>query len=137
MAYDYDAIVRGLVYNRTGPVAYRSGDRNRVENATGAMAELVSEEGYYVNITTKTDWNYYTTTWENWVSYENISRYLGNVKTIKAQFSPVPGVELPHTIYDIDWRGANAIEKFLAGIPGLVEAMKSRYRRCNTFNCGT
>lgn len=137
MAYDYDEIAAGLVTNRTKPVDYTYSDRNRVETAADAMAEMVSTEGYYVDITVKTNWNGATRSWANWVSKENITRYLNNVKKIQEQFFPVGNVVLPTTIYDIDYIGANNIEKFLAGIPALVRDMQSRYRRCNTFNCGT
>lgn len=136
MAYDYDAIVAGLVYNRAGAVSYSYVDRNRVETATAAMAELVTNEGYWVVITTKTNWDLTTRSWANWVSLENITRYLDNVKAIERAYYPVSGVELPEDIY-FDFHGANAIERFLAGIPAMVEDMKSRYRRCNTFRCGT
>lgn len=133
--YDYDAIVRGLVTDRTKPVYYSRIDRNRVEYATEAMAALVTAEGYYVTIVTKTDWTRGVNV-ANWPTRENIMRYLNNVKKIQSQFTAVPGVILPVTIYDIDYIGANNIEKFLAGIPALVDKMKSNYRRCNTFNCG-
>lgn len=136
MAYDYDAIVAGLVYNRTSAVNYSYTDRNRVETATAAMAELVTNEGYWVVITTKTNWDLTTRSWANWVSLENITRYLDNVKAIERVYYPVAGVELPEDIY-FDFNGANAIERFLAGIPAMVEDMVSRYRRCNTFRCGT
>lgn len=134
--YDYDAIVRGLVTDRPGPVYYSRVDRNRVEYATEAMAALVTAGGYYVTIVTKTDWTRDVNV-ANWPTRENIMRYLNNVKKIQSQFTAVPGVILPVTIYDIDYIGANNIEKFLAGIPALVDKMKSKYRRCNTFNCGT
>lgn len=136
MAYDYDAIVAGLIYNRTSAVAYAYTDRNRVETATAAMAELVTNEGYWVEITVKTNWDLTTRSWDNWVSLENITRYLDNVKAIEVSYHSVNNVELPEDIY-FDFRGANAIEQFLSEIPAMVGDMVSRYRRCNTFNCGT
>lgn len=138
MSYDYDSVVAGLIYDRTEPVPYTHIDRNRVEYATEAMAALINELGYYISITTKTDWaSIATRTWANWVSKENISRYLGNVQLLRNQFFGYGNIQLPPTIYDIDYAGANAIEYYLSGIPTIKEDIESHYRRCNTFRCGT
>lgn len=136
MAYDYPTIVAGLVYDRTGPVNYGQADRNRVEYATGAMADLVNSYGYFCSVTIFTGWNYNTYEWNAALSVENMNRYLGNIKLIEAAFHKVSGVELPFTLEFIDWTAANALEAFLAGVYPLVLAMIENFRECGTFNCG-
>lgn len=136
MPYDYDEIVNGLVDTRGVPVVYNYVDFNRVEYATEAMAALVSNEGYYVTISTKTDWNGTTVTAANFPTKQNILRYWGNIVKIRENFPASGGLELPESIYAWDYTDANQLERFLKRIPALVADMVAKYRRCNTFRCG-
>lgn len=111
---------------------YNYTDLNRVEAAAKEVAEMLINEGYYVTITVKTNWAMGDLPPES-----QLNRYLQNLHTIQRQFRAVPGVTLPVEMRKLTYIGANNIEKFLEGIPPLVADMISRYRRCNTFNCGT
>lgn len=111
---------------------YNYTDLNRVEAAAEEVAQMLINEGYYVTIAVKTNWTMTDFPYES-----QMKRYLGNLHDIRRQFRAVPGVDLPEEMRKLDYIGANNIEKFLVGIPPLVADMISRYRRCNTFNCGT
>lgn len=137
MPYDYDEIKDGLIYTRFYPGPFTHEDRNRVEYATEAMAYLITECGYYCIIVTKTDWNGTDVTADNYVTVKNMSRYLGNISLIRRQFPAVSEYPLPDGVDGWTYEDANNMERLLFDIPGFVEDMKSAYRRCNTFNCGT
>lgn len=110
---------------------YNYTDLNRVEAAAAEVADLLTAEGYYITITVKTDWA------RGDLPYKSqMDRYIGNLHYIERQFAPVEGAELPETMAKLDYMGANNIEKFLAGIPPMVEEMIANYRQCNGFECG-
>lgn len=111
---------------------YNYTDLNRVEAAAEEVAEMLINEGYYATITVKTNWAMGDLPPES-----QMKRYLGNLYTIQRQFRGVSGVVLPAEMRKLNYIDANNIERFLIGIPPLVTDMISRYRRCNTFNCGT
>lgn len=110
---------------------YNYTDLNRVENKTCEVAALLTGYGYPVMITTKTNWSV-----TDFPTEFQMSRYLGNVKKCATQFNAVPGVTLPIFMNDLDYIGANNIEKTLIGIEELVDAMIAAFRECGTFNCG-
>ena len=94
--------------------AYNYTDMNRVENAVSVIAPL-----YGLELTVKTNWNY----WTNWTSTvtgemfaweAELNRYLNNVKAIRdacpgdLEFPP-----LPDSMDCLTYKGANNIEKVL------------------------
>lgn len=110
---------------------YNYTDWNRVEAATAACAELLSNEGYVTTITSKTNW----TPTDKPVALQML-RYISNVLFVQNQFIKIPGIDVPESMYGIDYIDANNIELFLQTVPELIENMKSNYRECNGFNCG-
>lgn len=122
-----------MITNRPdGNTYYNYTDLNRVESAAYDMAELLISKGYYVTISTKTNW-----TRTDFPTETQMGRYLNNIKQIRRQFPALWSYELPETMRALNYVGANNIEKLLKDIPSLVTAMTGAYRRCNTFNCGT
>ena len=135
MSYDYPTIIAGLKINRTSAVNYGVADFNRVEYAVEAMADAISNEGYYFFPTVNTNWTT-GSTWTVTPSLENMSRYLSNVVAIRDTFPAMTDYELPITMEYIDYNDANNIEKILKEIYPYVVIMINNYRRCNTFRCG-
>ena len=121
-----------MVTNRSSSDAkYNYTDLNRVEAATAEIAALLTAQGYVTTVISKTDWvrtKYPTRT--------EMERYLGNVKKCVQQFAAVPGVELPESMNNLTYIGANNIEKVLEGIEAMIEQMKAAYIYCGTINCG-
>lgn len=119
------------VDNDTDKGNYNYTDWNRVESAAAACAELLSNEGYITTITSKTNW----TPTDKPVALQML-RYISNVLFIQSQFVKIPRVDVPESMYGIDYMDANNIELFLQTVPKLIENMKNNYRECNGFNCG-
>ena len=118
-----DRISNNTFYNYT--------DLNRVENKTAEVSKLLARYGYPVTIITKTTW-----TKANFPSKTEMDRYLGNVKKCVSQFNAVTGIGLPISMMNLNYVGANNIEKVLLGLEELVDRMISYFRMCSTFKCG-
>ena len=109
---------------------YNYTDLNRVESKTKELAEKLSKSGYFVMIKTKTDWSM-----DNFPSASEMKRYLDNVKALKNQFTLSYG-ELPESMDNLDYIGANEIEKFLMDVEKLIDYMLEALHFCGVFYCG-
>ena len=121
-----------MITNRPdGNTYYNFTDLNRVEAKTKELAEILTNKGYYVTVTTKTDW-----TITDFPTVSDMNRYLSNVKKLATQFYAESGKYLPVSMRRLTYIGANEIEKCLVYIEGLIDEMTKYYRQCNTFHCG-
>ena len=118
--------------NRTPKGIYKYSDWNRVEESTGYLAQLLTDAGYPVVITTKTDWAAADWPWDT-----DMSRYFGNVKKCVDQFMKLPGSpDLPSNMDYLTHTGANIIEQTLLDIGAMIGYMEKAYRDAGTFEAG-
>lgn len=110
---------------------YQAADLNRVEKATGEVANELTVLGYPVMITIRTNWTY-----TDIPDIGDMTRYLGNVRKCVTQFHAVPGVALPSSMDGLNYIGANNIEKVLVGLDEMAAALPQYYRRCGAAWCG-
>lgn len=126
--------MNNMVTNRANSNTYYNyTDLNRVEGAVREVADMLTAEGYYVTVTVKTNWARTTRPTEN-----QMNRYIGNILLIERQFpqSRINGIKLPESMKNLNYIGANNIEKFLESIMEIVSDMTENYRQCNAFVCG-
>lgn len=116
------------VDNGTDKGHYNYSDLNRVETATRYLADILTESGYIVTITTKDDWTMQDIPYE-----EQMQRYLNNVKLCVTQFCNT-GIPLPYSMSKIDYIDANNIEKTLEVLNEFINHMIADYRHCGTLN---
>lgn len=110
---------------------YQVADIDRVEKATGEVANKLTALGYPVTITIRRNWTY-----RDIPDIGEMTRYLGNVKKCVTQFHAVPGVALPASMDGLNYVGANNIEKVLGGLDEMATALPQYYRRCGAAWCG-
>ncbi|MDD4390582.1 MAG: hypothetical protein PHW03_07250 [Eubacteriales bacterium] len=121
-----------LITNRTNEdTYYNSEDFNRVEAATRYLADVLTAAGYVVTISVKINW-----TMNDKPTNREMKRYIANINKCITQYCKVPGATLPESMKNLDYIGANNIEKILAGLEVLIENMKSTYRYPGTFYAG-
>ena len=122
-----------LVTNRASKtVIYDHEDWNRVEAATACLAGLLTDAGYPVTITTKTDWEQTDRPWD-----AEMARYLANVQKCVDQFCKMPGSpDLPASMDYLTHTGANTIEQTLLDINMLIGNMEKALRYSGTFYAG-
>ena len=92
---------------------YGPEDLNRVEAGTAALARLAGTLGMQISLQTKTDWAAPAGLFDpaSWPAEWQMRRYLGNAQRVCEAFL-VPHT-MPHTMQQLDWRGANEIERAL------------------------
>lgn len=84
--------------------AYNYTDLNRVESNVAELAAMIG-----LSLTTKTDWGY-----EDAPTWSEMRRYLDNVVAIRDAVAAVEEYPtLPVNMADLDYEGANAIERVL------------------------
>lgn len=113
---------------------YNASDLNRVESWCEYLKNMLIENGYYVDIQTKTDWK--IGFGENMQS--NIDRIKNNVDKLKNAFyvlKTTPTIEKNKT--SLNYIDANNIEKVLFDIDYLIKKMEESFRYSNTFYSGT
>ena len=110
---------------------YNYSDLNRVEAKTAQIANMLTVNGYITTIQVKTDW-----TRSDFPTKKQMIRYLNNVKKCVTQYCNMPGATLPISMNDLDYIGANDIEKTLVNIENLVDYMLSAMRYSGTFFSG-
>lgn len=127
----YDRI-QSDVDNKTLKGRHRVEDLNRVEAWCNYLAELLTNYGYVVRITTKTNWAITDMRYASEI--ERIRTNIGKIKN--AYYTLVNTPQLPETLNKITWQKANAIEKILHDIDVLIGNMEAGFRYCGTFNVG-
>lgn len=95
---------------------YNASDLNRVENAMSVIAARLTEAGYAVSITTKTDWS------KNDVPpAAEMDRYLRNLAALRSAFAmPEQTPEAPADMDRLTYQEANNIEKILEEVAALL-----------------
>lgn len=95
---------------------YNASDLNRVENAMSVIASRLTEAGYAVSITTKTDWS------KNDVPpAAEMDRYLRNLAALRSAFAmPEQTPEAPADMERLTYQEANNIEKILEEVAALL-----------------
>lgn len=115
--------------------SYQDTDLNRVETAVAEISAQFSSLGISIALVIKTDWappgDF---SLETWATETQMARYLENVSAIRSLF-PVP-IELPQSMSDLNWEGANNIEKILKAAVDRIAAIKQSYRYSGEFYAG-
>lgn len=120
------------VANKTSKGIYNATDLNRVETAMDYVADKLTDQGYIMTVTTKTDWA------ASDIPYDtDMTRYLGNVKKCVDQFckqSTTPA--LPVNMDGLNHTRANTIEQTLKDAEMLSQTMILQYRDAGTIEAG-
>lgn len=114
---------------------YQDTDLNRVEAAVAEISAQAHALGICLELVIKTDWappEDYSS--ESWVTEKQMARYLENISAIRRLF-PVP-IEPPQSMSDLNWVGANNIEKILKAAVDRIAAIKQSYRYSGEFYAG-
>ena len=99
---------------------YNSVDLNRVENNTEYLADVLNGYGYNTALAHKTDWER-----GDLLSGVDAGRYLNNVKELRLVYLVLPTTpQLPDNMHNLDYIGANAIEKNLLDMHTLIGLME-------------
>ncbi len=122
------------INNKTHKGNYNASDLNRVETWMEYLKELLNEYGYYVEFTTKTDWEIsfgYNMT-------SNIKRIKENLQNLKDTFYELPSTpDVPSTDrLSINYIEANNIEKIIYDIEYLILKIEPAYRFSNYLYSG-
>lgn len=114
---------------------YGPEDLNRVETAVREIAEQITALGFALQLPTKTDWglpgNFSVS---GWPVVSQMERYLQNVSQIQKVF--VISGKLPESMENLDWNGANNIEKVLETAFGRIDGIKQSYRYSGEIYAG-
>lgn len=114
---------------------YQDTDLNRVETAVAEIAAQFRSLGISLELVVKTDWappedfSLWT-----WVTESQMTRYLENVSAISRLFL-VP-INLPRSMSDLNWEGANNIEKIVKAAAERIAAIKQIYRYSGEIYAG-
>lgn len=116
--------------------SYGSRDLNRVEAAVEQLSAVLRELQEPVPVLeTKTDWHFSPLfSPEEWPSSQQMTRYLGNVRTILTVYGMIP--ELPESMEGLTLEGANQIERQLACLEQYIENQKAAWQHCGAAECG-
>lgn len=114
-----------LLGNEKGTYSYT--DLNRVETAVRDIAEEITALGFAVNLQTKTDWDMPRDfSASAWPVESQMRRYLQNAHEVKRIFRIA--TQLPDSMVNLDWNGANNIETVLTIAFRRIEGIKQSYR---------
>lgn len=114
-----------LLGNEKGTYSYT--DLNRVEQAVSQIADHFQSLGFAQNLQTKTDWglpgNFSVSSWP---TESQMERYLRNISEIRKAF--FIGTPAPNSMENLNWNGANNIEKVLETAFERISGIKQTYR---------
>lgn len=129
----YDRSVRDISQD-TPKGQYNWTDLNRVEAATEEIAGLLLSLGYHTGLEpTKKNWSR-----TDFPTAAQMARYLGNVRKVVNAYYRMPAApELPITMRQLTWQGANAIEQLLHDVEVLLAHMQTVLRHSGTFAAGS
>lgn len=120
--------------NEKGVYSYT--DLNRVESAVEELFELANDMGFHFTTEVKTDWaapgdfSKYT-----WPTSGQMQRYIQNVHGLCDAFF-VQNKNLPSSMSDLTWKGANAIEESLELAYTRIQNIISIYRYSGEIYAG-
>ena len=110
------------VANKTAKGLYRYTDLNRVQNAVSSIAARYIADGYAVQ----------TFTLPSWSSNEiprvaKATNYLNAVLALRRKVEMPGSYALPASMHKLDYKGANAIEKFLYDSDLMIDNLESAW----------
>lgn len=102
---------------------------NRIENKQSELVLLLADEGYRnIDIQTR-QWSY-----TDYFNINDLNRIISNLDVLQNNYYTYGNTPAtPFPIYH--YQNINDIEKNLVDIESILDDMKTRYRRCGTFNC--
>ncbi len=129
----YDRAERDIAHD-TAKGQYNWADLNRVEAATEEIAGLLLSLGYSSGIElVKKNWGR-----TDFPTAAQMVRYLGNVRKVVNAYYRMPGApELPLSMRQLSWQGANAIEQLLHDAELLLAYMQTVLRYSGNFAAGS
>jgi hypothetical protein len=113
--------------------AYNYTDLNRVETASQEISDLLNDNGFSMEISTKTDWK--INDLDGADDKIQMERYLGNVKKISSSL-PYIDFDLPEDMNRIDYIDANNIEICLKSIYDTILNIKESIIHCGDIYAG-
>lgn len=112
--------------------SYNYTDMNRVESAVLYVASRLSEVGYPVTVNTKSTW-----TVTDKPTKADMDRYFGNVAKLRSMIAVYATTPLPPTTAKkFDYVSANALEKILLDIDGLLNKLSQSWHYSNEIYAG-
>lgn len=122
-----------LLGNERGRYGYR--DLNRVEKAVAELCDLAEKLDMHPGLTQKTDWGspgvFFADTWP---TESQMNRYLQNVNSLCDLFALK--VTLPETMDQLDYNGANGIERALEQVYKKINIVLSAFRYSGDYYAG-
>ena len=113
-----------LLKNQKGRYTYR--DLNRVEQAVKELSLQAAALDCPV-LSTKTDWGLPGDfSKDTWPTESQMERFLGNVQSLCS--CVLLAAELPFTMQELTWEGANNIEKALEQVQQRIAAAKTAFQ---------
>lgn len=106
------------------------GDLNRIESKQEALKAVFNEMGYYNTPTINKLWNE-----ESYFFKTDLERIVKNNEILRKAyyiFASTPTDARPKAYFE----DLNKIEKMLYDLDQMANDMKSRFKKCGTFNCG-
>lgn len=106
------------------------GDLNRIENKQEELKKAFNEMGYYNTPTINKSWNE-----ESYFFKTDLERIVENNEILRKAyyiFASTPTDARPMAYFE----DLNKIEKMLYDLDQMANDMKSRFKKCGTFNCG-
>lgn len=106
------------------------GDLNRIEGKQEELKAVFNEMGYYNTPTTNKSWNE-----ESYFFKTDLERIVKNNEILRKAyyiFASTPTDARPKAYFE----DLNKIEKMLYDLDQMANDMKSRFKKCGTFNCG-
>ncbi len=122
-----------LLGNEKGIYSYT--DLNRVESHVSDIVSLLPQLGYTAELKTKTDWGLpgdYSA--EKYPVSSQMERYLNNVSKIKEILAI--SVQLPKSMDNLTWSGANNIEKVMQIAFERIEAIRQAWKYSGELYAG-
>lgn len=121
-----------LLRNERGIYGYT--DLNRVEQAVETIVGLAAQLGKPLDLEVKTDWGEPGVFPVNFPTESQMTRYLGNVRTIREVFGI--STQLPQTMRRLTWRSANNIEKVLQSALTIADQTIPNFIYCGEVFAG-
>lgn len=114
---------------------YSHTDLNRVEQAVSELAAMITALGFSLVLDTKTDWGLPGDfSIDAWPVETQMKRYVENVAKIRKVF--VIQEQIPETMENLNWQGANSIEKVLKTAYTRIEGIRKSYRYSGEIYAG-
>lgn len=119
------------IVNKTPKGFINDLDLNRIENNCDYLAEQLNKYGYFVVISTKTDWSM-----DEFPSATEINRIRDNINALLEAYFKMPGSPDIRYWNSLNWQDANSLEQNLLNINTLLGLMVQSFKYCGTFVCG-